>query len=190
MQKPIEFLLKRRSTLAIMLESPGPTDAELEQILTAGSRVPDHGKLVPWRFLLFSGEARADIGAIIAKEFALQNPKANDEQIESEGQLFLRAPLVVGVISTAAAHVKVPQWEQQLTAGAVCQNLLHAAAAFGYAGQWLTQWVAYNEKITDAMGVKTGEKMAGLIYIGTSSNTPADRARPNIAEITEKWTIG
>ncbi|MBZ0218547.1 MAG: nitroreductase, partial [Fimbriimonadaceae bacterium] len=128
----MDFLLKRRSTLAVMLEEPGPSETEIELILTAGSRVPDHGKLVPWRFILFSGAAREKIGETLAEQFAKENPKANEQQIENERQLFLRAPLVIGVISTAMPHDKVPEWEQQLTTGAVCQNILHAAGALGY----------------------------------------------------------
>lgn len=184
----LDFLLKRRSTLAIMLEDPGPTEDEVELILTAGSRVPDHGKLVPWRFILFTGVARETIGETFATEFSAANPNATADQIETERRLFLRAPLVIGVVSTATAHIKVPEWEQRLTAGAVCQNILHAAGALGYGAQWLTQWISYNDEVRRLVGVRESEQIAGFIYIGTSHTVPSERPRPDIAEITQLWS--
>ena len=188
MSDPLDFLLKRRSVLAIMLEEPGPSEEQINVILTAGSRVPDHGKLVPWRFILFEGEARARIGDVVGDVFKRQNPNATDDQVATERNSFLRAPLVIAVVSTAAPNVKIPVWEQQLVAGAVCQNILHAAHAMGYSAQWLTQWIAYDETVTRAIGLKDTEKVAGFIYVGSASTPPTERPRPDIAEITEKWS--
>jgi len=188
MSETLEFLLKRRSVLAVMLENPGPTPEQIDQILTVGSRVPDHGKLVPWRFILFESDARARIGETIAKAFKAQKPNATDDQVETERKTFLRAPLVIAVISTAAPHAKIPEWEQTLTAGAVCQNILHAANALGFSAQWLTQWIAYDKDVTRVIGVADNEQVAGFVYIGSSGVTPNDRPRPEIADITQRWT--
>ena len=140
----VEFMLARRSTLARLLGGPGPDVSELETILRAGSRVPDHGKLAPWRFLVIRGGARERLGMGMAEVFRSANPLASADRLEHERDLALRAPVIVAVISNPVPQHKIPVWEQQLSAGAVCQNVLAAAIAMGYGAQWVTEWWAYD----------------------------------------------
>src|ERR1700743_2409840 len=139
----IELLKARRSVKPREMTGPGPSPAELETILTIGSRVPDHGKLTPWRFIVFEGDARARAGEIIAKVFAKKNPGAPTADIEMEKRRLMDAPLVIGVVSFTKPHPKVPAWEQELSAGASAMNLVTAATALGYGANWLTGWVAF-----------------------------------------------
>src|ERR1700748_2959469 len=120
------------------MSGPGPTPAELETILTIGARVPDHGKLAPWRFIVFEGEARAKAGEVIAQAFAKANPDADENRVAAERKRLARAPLVIGVVSRAASHPKIPDWEQVLSAGAVCMNLVTGAHAQGFSGSLRT----------------------------------------------------
>lgn len=187
MTEIIDFLLARRSVLVAMLREPGPDPDQLQKILTAGARVPDHGKLEPWRFVVFQGDARAKFGTHLAKAFEAENPDAGREQIEEERKRFERAPVVVGVIASPKEHFKIPEREQLLSAGAVCQNILTASLSLGFGAQWLTQWPAYSETISRHLNLEKNEKVAGFIYIGTAEALPADRARPDLDEITEFW---
>ena len=143
-------LLTRRSTSVKDMAEPAPSEAELEQILTIATRVPDHGKLAPWRIVILRGEGALKLGAIAADVFAKQNPEATEAQIAAEHTRFTRAPLCLAVISTPKLGTK-PLWEQQLSAGAVCLNILHAAHALGYGGKWLTEWVAYDDAVLSAL---------------------------------------
>ena len=140
MNEALELLRTRRSVSPIALSGPGPSPTEIELLLTIGARVPDHGKLAPWRFIVFEGEGRAAAGSIIAEIFKADHPDADDERLIIERNRLSLAPLVVGVVSRAAPHVKIPEWEQVLSAGAVCLNLVVAAHAMGSAASWLTQW--------------------------------------------------
>lgn len=180
-------LTTRRSIPAAQLEAPGPDKAEIAAMLTIAARVPDHGKLAPWRFILYPPEARRAAAEWLA-ERAARHPDETErrKRTESARQLAI-PPLVVGVVSTAVEDAKIPVWEQQLSAGAVCMNLLHAAAAFGYAAQWLTQWYSYDEAALRYLGVGEGERMAGLVHIGTPRMPPAERARPDVAALTTVW---
>ena len=159
-----EFLLKRRSVVAQNMIEPGPSDEDLQTILTIGARVPDHGKLHPWRYIVFKGDSRAAFGEILGSAFAAANSEASAEEIEIERGRFLRAPLVVAVISCSGPHVKIPEWEQILSSGAVCQNMLVAAQAQGFAAQWLTEWYAYDTQVENALGLGQGERVAGYMY--------------------------
>lgn len=184
----LDLLAGRRSVPALALAAPGPTPDELATMLTVAARVPDHGKLAPWRFLLLEGDARRDAGAALAEIFAAARPDAEAGQIEAERRQFLRAPLVVCVISTAAVHPKIPEWEQVLSAGAVCLNLLHAAHALGFAGNWLSGWAAYDAAARKVLGLAENERIAGFIHIGTPpEGKPADRDRPDIKTLTTRW---
>lgn len=186
MNNTIELLLKRRSVLARDLISPGPSAEELDQILACGHRVPDHGKIGPWRFVVFEGDARADFGALLGQVFLKQNPDTTEKCVEFEQGRLLRAPLVIAVVSTPIEH-KVPEWEQVLTAGAVCQNVLNAATALGYGAQWLTEWYSYDAEIAEQMGVTGEEKIAGFIYIGRVATPPSERKRPELSERVIHW---
>jgi len=174
----LALLTRRRSATAITMAEPGPNPAQVEHLLGVAARVPDHGKLTPWRFIVFEGDARADFGGILGKVFAATNPDATNTQINFEVNRLTRAPLVVAVISRVLEKHKVPEWEQILSAGAVCQNLLIAASAMGFGAQWLTEWYAFDPQIKDTLGLRSGERIAGFIYVGSVSEEPVERARP------------
>jgi len=177
----IDLLLSRRSGSAKAMEKPGPSKKQLAEILKAGARAPDHGKLFPWRFIVFEGKGRERFGNILAEILEAEDERS--KQIEEERGRFLRAPLVIGVISAAREQIKIPVWEQELSAGAVCQNILIAAHALGFVGNWLTEWYAYHPQVKDRLGLKPGERVAGFIYIGTSSVDLEERPRPDMEKI-------
>ncbi len=180
-----DLLLSRRSVPAFLLREPGPSQAQIETLLTAASRVPDHGKLTPWRFILVEGEARARLADRLA-ETALAVEGADAEKIAGDKKRF-DAPLTVIVVSRAGPHVKIPEWEQVLSAGAVCMNLMLAAHAGGFAANWLTGRAAYDKTAADILGLADAERVAGFIYIGTAAEAPSDRPRPPLDEIVTRW---
>lgn len=188
MADAIELLTKRRSVPAINLMEPGPDESTLNDILTIAARVPDHGKLAPWRFIKYSGDARHDVGEILAGLVKRRNASADAELLGLERSRFARAPLVIGVVSRAAPHFKIPVWEQELSAGAVCMNMLHAAHAHGFAAQWLTEWYAFDDEAAARLGLREGERFAGFIHIGTPDEKPTDRPRPNVGDLLTDWT--
>ena len=177
----LDLLLTRRSGSAKAMRAPGPGHQQLAAILEAGARVPDHGKLFPWRFIVFEGEARTRFGQMLGE--ILEAEGERERQIDEERKRFLRAPVIVGVISAAREQIKIPVWEQELSAGAVCQNLLIAAHASGFVANWITEWYAYHPKVKERLGLKAGERIAGFIYIGTSAMELEERPRPDMARI-------
>ncbi len=179
----IALLSARRSVPASALGEPGPDAVTLERLLTIAARVPDHKKLVPWRFVVLRGEARAAFGKRLAEICALREPDASGIRLETERNRFLRAPVVVAVVSSPVEHPACPEWEQVLSAGAVCMNLLNAATAMGYGTQWITEWYGFDEKVAAAFGLADHERFAGFVYIGTAAERPADRDRPDLARI-------
>ncbi|WP_093810910.1 nitroreductase [Stappia sp. ES.058] len=181
-------LRKRRSHPAATLADPAPEGAALQEILEAASRVPDHGKLVPWRFILLRGDARHALGAKLVDLLEGRGESLDDTRREQEATRFSRAPLVVAVVSRAAVHPKIPVWEQQLCVGAVCMNLVHAAHASGYAAQWLTEWMAFDEQVGSTLGLAEAERIAGFVHIGTPTQVPAERARPDVETLISEWT--
>ena len=187
MSQWLSHLLTRRSVSARFLTGPEPSRHDIETMLSVASRVPDHGKLAPWRFVVIQGGAREALGSIAA---ALAQQKQNitdPERLEVERTRFTRSPLVIAVVSKAAEHPKIPIWEQQLSAGAACLNLLSAASAIGYGACWLTEWVAYDADFHRALGLSEGEKIAGFIYIGHAQQQPSDRPRPALDDIVTYW---
>jgi nitroreductase len=188
MPEAIELLSTRSSFKAAVLTAPGPSPGEVDKILTIASRVPDHGKLTPWRFILFEGDARLAAGAAIAAAFRAKYPDAKPEQVEFEGKRLAQAPLVIAVVSRAAPHVKIPEWEQVLSAGAATMNLVLAAHALGYGANWITGWHAYDRGVLDALGLAPHERIAGFIHIGTPSGPVQDRPRPPLAEIATRFS--
>ncbi|MEW6092119.1 nitroreductase [Parvibaculum sp.] len=186
----VELLLTRRSAKALTMVEPGPNEEELRTILTAGARVPDHGKLAPWRFIIFRGEARAAFGAELARIHAAAQPGATAEQTGFEANRLTRAPVVVAVISRVTPGIKIPEWEQVLSAGAACQNMLVAATALGFGAQWLTEWYAFDPQVNALLGLKENEKVAGFIYLGSESVAKDERPRPVLADITSEWRPG
>ncbi len=184
----LEFLRSRRSHPSVTMTTPGPDEAQLMDLLTIAARVPDHGKLEPWRFILYQGEACERIGSVLCDLYEKQAGPLDDAQQDKELTRFTRAPLVVDVVSCAREHAKIPLWEQQLSAGAVCMNLVSASAAAGFASQWLTEWYAFDEDAARYLGLQTGERFAGFIHIGTAQQPPVERPRPDIFKITSNWT--
>jgi nitroreductase len=187
MPDALELLKKRRSIKPRDMSGPGPSPAELETILTIGARVPDHGKLAPWRFIVFEGDARLRAGEIIAEVFAQKNPNAQAAEIDIEKRRLTDAPLVIAVVSFTRQHPKVPPWEQELSAGASAMNIVTAATALGYGACWLTGWFAFDRDVLDGLGLKRDEKLAGFIHVGTSSKTSDDRPRPELANIVTRF---
>jgi nitroreductase len=183
----IELLKFRRSVKPREMTAPGPSPAEIDTILTIGARVPDHGKLAPWRFIIFEGDARVRAGEIIANVFAKKNPQASVADIEIEKKRLTDAPLVIGVVSFTKPHPKVPAWEQELSAGASAMNIVTAATALGYGACWLTGWFAFDRDVLDGMGLNADEKLAGFIHIGTPSKPSEDRPRPLLSEIVTRF---
>jgi nitroreductase len=183
----IELLKIRRSVKPREMSEPGPSPSELETILTIGARVPDHGKLTPWRFIVFEGDARARAGEVIATVFARKNPQATAADIDVEKHRLTDAPLVIGVVSFTKPHPKVPPWEQQLSAGASAMNMVTAATALGYGACWLTGWFAFDRDVLDGLGLKPDEKLAGFIHIGTQTKPTEDRPRPALGDIVTRF---
>jgi nitroreductase len=184
---PISLLRTRRSLKPMELAAPGPSPAELDILLGIASRVPDHGKLVPWRFVVFEGEAQHKAGEAIAAAFVAKYPGATADQIEFERNRLARAPLVVAVVSRAAPHVKIPEWEQVLSAGAAAMSLVIAAHALGFGATWITEWYAYDRGLLDALGLAPHEKIAGFVHIGRPVQAPEDRPRPALADIVTRF---
>lgn len=183
----LTHLLTRRSTPCVGLAAPGPNEAEMQDILTAASRVPDHKKLVPWRFIRFDEEACKAMGALLAERWKVLNPDANERRLEMERERFLRTPEVVAIVASPVAHESVPKIEQLLCVGAVCMNFVHAAYGAGYSAQWLTEWYAFDEVVLETLGLREGEEIAGFMYIGTPEAPTTERPRPDLNEIVTHW---
>ena len=188
MSNPIlDHLLTRRSVSANALGEPGPSDEQLRLILTAAARVPDHKKLVPWRFILFQGEARRAFGEVLADICAREESDPGEFRLENEAKRFLRAPVVVAVVSSVRDNPAAPEWEQVLSAGAACENLLVAATALGFGAQWITEWYAYDPAVKSALNLDTHERIAGFIYLGSPKEKPDERERPVLDDIVTAW---
>ena len=188
MPDALQLLKTRRSVKPMELVGPAPSAAEIETLITIAARVPDHGKLAPWRFILFEGEARAAAGAIIAEVFRAAHPEATPDQIEFERKRLARAPLVVAVVSRAGPHVKIPEWEQELSAGASAMNIVTAANGLGYVASWLTGWMAFDRDALTALGLAADEKMAGFVHIGRATRPSEDRDRPVLKDIVTRFS--
>jgi nitroreductase len=184
----LQLLKTRRSVKPMEMTGAAPTDAEIDTLLTIASRVPDHGKLTPWRFIVFTGDARLAAGQVIADVFRKNHADATPEQIEFERGRLARAPLVIAVVSRAAPHVKIPEWEQQLSAGASAMSLVLAAHTMGYAASWLTEWYAYDRAVLDGLGLGANERIAGFVHIGKPVKPPEDRDRPKLETIVTRFS--
>ena len=173
----------RRSAPAQALEAPGPSEAELSRILEIGARTPDHGKLAPWRFVVMGPQSRTRLAAQLA---ALAEQKGLPPKAQAVLAKLTAAPLTVLVISSPTPNDKVPVWEQELSAGAVCMNLEHAAGAFGYSASWITDWYSFDPDATALFGVRAGERIAGFIHLGTLAQPPLERPRPDLSAIVTR----
>ena len=182
----LDLLLSRRSGSAKTMKGPGPDAEQLRRILSTGVRVPDHGKLTPWRFIIFEGDGRARMGDILAESIA-QERDSSPERVEQERGRFMRAPVVIGVVSRTREQIPIPVWEQQLSAGAVCMSMVIAAHAMGFVANWITEWCAYHPKVLERIGLKPNERIAGFIYIGHPVEPLEDRPRPAVEAITTRF---
>lgn len=174
-------LATRRSAPAQALTGPGPTPDEIEDILALGARSPDHGKLFPWRFVVMGPQSRADLARALAPLAARQPDPGKAAKTLTK---LTAPPLTILVLSVPVPGHKVPEWEQQLSAGAVCMNLEHAANALGYAAGWITDWYSYDPDALALFDVRPGERVAGFIHIGTLAEPPLERPRPDLAALT------
>ncbi len=182
------FLATRRSVKPDKLLSPGPSAGELNRILKIATRVPDHKKLAPWRFIVFEGQARAHMGEIFAEACRLEEKEPPSHvRLDMERGRFLRSPLVLAVISEIKPKPGAPEWEQVLSVGAVCFNTCLAANALGYGTCWITEWIAYSPAVRAALQLKDSERVAGFIYMGTVAEKPEERERPDVASLVTRW---
>ena len=181
----LDLLLSRRSCPARAMTGPGPSKEDLAEILRAAARVPDHGKLFPWRFIVFEGEGRERFADILVN--VLSQEGASPAQADEWRQRVTAAPVCIGVVSGARESIKIPVWEQELSAGAVCQNILIAAHALGFVGNWLTEWYAYHPVVKQKIGLGAGERMAGFVYIGTPQQALEERLRPELAKLITRF---
>ena len=185
----LQLMALRRSTPVAALSEPGPGADDIDAILRLAMRVPDHRKLEPWRVLVIEGDKRALFGEVLAAARNLREPEAAPEKLAAERALPLRAPVILAVISSPVHDPKkTPVWEQQLSAGALCQNILIASQAMGWAGVWITEDAAYDGHVHAALGMHGHEQVAGFIYLGTATNEPVERQRPTISAKATRWT--
>lgn len=182
----LAFLKTRRSSKVANLAEPAPTKNEIEEMLTISARVPDHGKYHPWYFIVFEGDTRKDIGEHLRAAYAFEHPDAATAKLDLEAEKFLRAPLVIAVVSRIREG-KFPQWEQILSSGAACYNMELAARALGYGANWLSEWYSYSPTFKKLMGLNERDHFAGFIYIGTETEKNEERDRPALSEIVTYW---
>ncbi len=187
MNPTIDLLLKRRSVPPRLLAAPAPSHAEIRTLLTIASHVPDHARLVPWRFIVIEADGGMRIGELIADRFSAIHSDATAEVLQFERGRLLRAPLVVAVVSHTREHPKAPEWEQILSAGAATMSLVIAANAMGYGANWHTEWYAYDRQIMSELGLAANERIAGFVHIGTPVERPDDRARPALEDIVSRY---
>ena len=178
----LRLLAERRSSKPFNLAAPAPTPGQLEAILRLASRVPDHGKLNPWRFIVMEGDGAVRAGEALAHVLE-QRGDATPDILAATRATFTRAPLVVTIVSTAAPNVKIPEWEQVLAVGAVAQTLLIAAHAMGFGGVWLTGWACYDADARAALGLQPHEKIAAFVHLGTQIETQPERVRPDVTKL-------
>jgi nitroreductase len=183
----LTLLKTRKSPKVFDIAEPGPSAADLEQMLSIASRVPDHGKLAPWRFIVFEGDARIRAGQIIAGVFGADNPGADDDRLAVERTRLSRAPAVIAVVSKAGQHVKIPEWEQLMSGAAACTLLVLSAHALGYAATWLTEWYAYDARVRAAFGLNDDERIVGFVHVGTLARPQEDRLRPALDTIVTRF---
>jgi nitroreductase len=182
-----DYLLTRRSVTLPFLAEPGPDAAQLTDMLTMATRVPDHGKLAPWRLITYAGSARQRAGDELAALIGRRDPEADAARLDIERRQFLPAPLTIGVLSTARPHPKIPEFEQVLSAGNVAFNLVHAANALGFGAHWVTRWFAYDDEAAQLLGAREGERFVGFVHIGTATTRLEERDRPALETVVTAW---
>ncbi len=185
---PLSLLLSRRSGKPRDMIAPGPDAAQMGNILRAASRVPDHGKLAPWRFIVVGADQREALAALLTEAYQAEKPDAGRLELEAMEQFARQAPSLVVVLSSPKRESKIPLWEQELSAGAACMQLLNAVHAQGFVGGWLTGWPSYSEAVRAAFGSEE-ERIAGFIFIGSPSKTLEERPRPDPEAIISRWVV-
>jgi nitroreductase len=179
----LDFLARRRSASAPTLHAPAPSEVELADMLRLAARVPDHGKLFPWRFIVLEGDAKARFVSRLEDLAA-----SHFEPEKAAGALFkIRIPPLSVVVVSRLSEGKIPAWEQQLSSGAACMSLLIAAQAMGYGANWITDWYAYDPRVDTLLGLRPNETIAGVIHIGTAAEDPLERVRPDMDTIVSRW---
>ena len=192
MNEITKFILTRRSVVIRNLNNRPVPQNDLDLIIDCGLRVPDHAALAPWRLVVILPENASYLGTnILAPEFKRLNPDATETMLNFEKGRFSRTGAVIAVLSCPKKHPKIPVWEMQLSAGAVCQNLLIGALALGYGAQWVTEWYAYNDRLLQELGgAPETDKFAGFIYIGTKNEAPKERRRPDKQDVVSYYKAG
>lgn len=183
---PLSLLKTRRSGKPRELIAPGPTPEQLLEMIEVAARTPDHGKLFPWRFVIVPDAERDALAAKLGAILMAEKPGSGPREVEAAEQFARQAPALVVLLSSPVREHKIPVWEQELSAGAVAMNLLHAAHAMGFAGGWITGWAAYSPAVRDLFG-KEGERIAGFLFIGTPARPLEERPRPLLSEIAQFW---
>lgn len=184
---PIEFLRQRHSTPSRLLGEPGPTPEQLDLLIEVALRVPDHGRLEPWRLLLVDAAAGTLLGERLAALHQQQDPQVDPAQLDKDRGRFNRAPLVIVVIAKLEPGQRIPEQERLLSAGAVCMQLLLGAQALGFGAQWLTGWPAYDAGAGALLGLAEHERVVGFLHIGTPRQAPPPRPRPDPAAHVAHW---
>lgn len=190
-EEALRLFERRRSVSAAGLTEPGPDAGEIDRLLTIATRVPDHAMLVPWRFIVIAGEARAELGALLREAYRTGNPQMEPTKREKFAGIMSRlfpAPLAIVVVSRPNRETMIPPMEQELSAGAVCMNLLHGAHALGFHGIWVTGWAATNAEAKRLIGLSVEEQVAGIVHIGTAREAPSERPRPEISALVTRWS--
>lgn len=184
----IDFLLTRNSAPIPELRAPAPSDAEIETLLRAATRVPDHGRLEPWRFIIYRGDARIEVGKKLAELAERREGPLAEGRRNQELARFSRAPLVIGVVSSPKPNAKIPQWEMFLSGGAAAMNLVIAANALGYGANWITNWYSDNEEGRTLLGLAPHERVVGFIHIGSYDGPAPERPRPDVAKLYSDYS--
>jgi nitroreductase len=186
LSSPAALMATRRSGKPRDIGAPGPTPEQLDRILNAATRVPDHGKLAPWRFVVVPDDQRIAFAALLERAYRAERPDPGKVELEAVRQFALQGPALVVALSAPAHASHIPIWEQELSAGAACMNLLVATHAEGLVGGWLTGWAAYSDTVRDAFGAP-GERIAGFFFLGTPTRELEERPRPERASVISEW---
>ncbi len=181
----LAFLARRRSASALTLTAPGPNEGQLSTLLRLATRVPDHGKLSPWRFVILKDEGKA---RFVAGLEAIARARTDGERLVAKLGKLRTPPLTVAVVSRAPAQGDIPEWEQRLSAAAVCMTLIIAAQAMGYGANWITDWYAYDIDACALLGLREGERVAGFVHLGASAEAPLERVRPDVGALVTEWS--
>ena len=187
LSSPLDLLATHRSARPRDLVAPGPDGEQLRRILSIAMRIPDHGKLSPWRFVHIPQASRADFAALLDRAYRADRPEPGRLEIEANDRFARQAPELVAVLSTPVESVKIPRWEQELSCGAACMNLLLGAQALGFSGGWVTGWAASSRLVLEGLGGGEGDRIAGFIFLGTAGIPLEDRPRPVYDEIVRTW---